>query len=302
LFGVVFKKEKKRIHRRPLQVAFYHEGRVKPHSPSLLQASKDKLLDMATKDKERMMLEEIRNKLESYIYKVKNKLEDDLEKLSQVSTEEQRETCRKLALEAEEWMYEDGYNADIATMEEKFVGLSEPFEKILRRMSELSARPAAVEALKKRLTDIEQLMGKWATDRPQVTEEERTGVLEKVEDVRKWISEMEEAQAAKQPHEEPVFFSVDVPSKTKPVEAMVVLLSKRPKPKPKKNETKAEKATTANATASDSAGNVTAESAANATATEDGASNGAEKESTTREKGAAATGTTEARVEEGEEL
>jgi hypoxia up-regulated 1 len=247
------------VHRRPLKLAVYHEGPVQPHSPELLQASKDKLLDMALRDKERIMLEESRNRLESYIYRVKNKLEDDADQLAKVSTEEQREECRKLAASAQEWMEEEGYGADFATMEDKYAELSVPFEKILLRLSELTARPAAVEALQKRLTEIEQLMEKWSTERPQVTEEERTGVLEKVEGVRKWISEQEEAQAAKKAHEDPAFLSSSVPIQTKAIEALVVRLSKKPKLKPAKNETKAD----ANSTGT---GNATAEDDGNATA------------------------------------
>jgi hypoxia up-regulated 1 len=212
---------------------------------------------MALRDKERIMLEESRNKLESYIYRVKNKLEDDADQVAKVSTKEQREECLKLALAAQEWMEDDGYGADYATMEDKYAELSSPFEKIMVRLSELTARPAAVEALKKRLSEIEQLMEKWAAERPQVTEEERASVLEKVEGVRKWIGDQEEAQASKKPHEDPAFLSSVVPDQTKQIEALVLRLSKKPKPKPKpaKNETKAGENSTspsANATFDDS--------------------------------------------------
>lgn len=239
-------KEKKRTHRKVLKVDTYHVGRVKPHSPELMEASRDKLLAMAKRDKERMMLEEARNNVESYIYKIKNRLEDDGETLAKVSTEEQREQARQLAMDAEEWLDGDGYGADLTTMKAKFAEISEPFEKILLRVSEMKDRPAAIEALQKKLTDVEQLMVKWETSMPQITEEERSNVLEKVEDIRKWISENEEAQAAKKPHEEPAFLSKDVPQQSLPLETLVLRLSRKPKPKPAKNATK-----TADATKSD---------------------------------------------------
>jgi hypoxia up-regulated 1 len=261
-------KEKKRVHRRPLQLSVYHEGRVQPHSAELLQASRDKLLEMALRDKERIMLEESRNKLESYIYRVKNKLEDDADQVAKVSTEEQRDECLKLALAAQEWMEDDGYGADYATMEDKYAELSSPFEKIMLRLSELTARPAAVEALKKRLSEIEQLMEKWTTERPQVTEEERASVLEKVEEVRKWISDQEEAQASKKPHEDPAFLSSVVPGQTKQIEAVVLRLSKKPKPKSTKNETKVEtNSTSSPGNAAFDDGNSTTEQGSNSTDT-----------------------------------
>ena len=237
-------KEKKKLHKRPLTVKAYHEGKVRPHSPELLEASKNKLLDMATRDKERMMLEESKNRVESYIYRIKNKLEDDEEVISKVTTKQQREEVRKLAVDAEEWLYDAGYDADFATMEDKYAELSTPFEKIMLRVSETTDRPEAVKALQKKLTEIEQLMAKWEQDRPQVTEEERTGVLDRIEGVRKWISDKEEEQKKKKPHEDPAFVSADVPSQTAEIEKTVLRLSRKPKPKPpKKNETKAENAT-----------------------------------------------------------
>jgi hypothetical protein len=66
-------------------------------------------------------------------------------------------------------------------------------------------------------------------------------VLAKVEDVRKWISEKEEAQEKASPSEDPVFTSEEVPAQSKPIETLVARLNRKPKPKPeKKNETKSE--------------------------------------------------------------
>lgn len=243
-------------------------------------ASKNKLLDMAAKDKERMMLEESRNRVESYIYRIKNKLEDDEATISKVTTKKQREQVKKLSADAEEWLYDDGYNADFATMEDKYAELSVPFEKIMLRVSEMTDRPAAIEALRKKLTEIEQLMAKWEKDRPQVKDEERATVLEKVEEVRKWISEKEAAQAKKKAHDDPVFVSADVPKQTESIETIVLRLGRKPKPKPpKKNATKTENATETNSTeeVADS-GNETEGTAADTDGDKDGVSDEAEDE------------------------
>lgn len=219
----------------------FHVGDVRPYWPELMEESKAKLAELERKDRERVMLEEARNKVESYIYLIKNKLVDDEEAIGKVSTTEQREELSKLANDAEEWMYDDGYNADLATMEDKYAELSGPAEKVFFRVSETTARPEAIKALQTKLTKVEDLMKKWETTMPQVTEEERADVLAKVEDVRKWISEKEEAQAKTDPSEEPAFKSEDVPSQSKPIETLVARLNRKPKPKPeKKNETKSE--------------------------------------------------------------
>jgi hypoxia up-regulated 1 len=249
----------------------------------LLAASKAKLVQMAARDKERMMLEEAKNNVESYIYRIKNKLEDESDILSKVSTEEQREACRKLAVEAEAWMEDEGYAADLATTKDKYVELSEPFERILRRVSELEDRPAAVKALQKKLDEIEQLMSKWETKLPYITEEEKAPVLTKIKDIRKWIADKEAEQASKQPHEDPVYVSQDVAVQSKPLETLVVRLSRKPKPKPlKKNETKVGNATDTNSTnATESVTfDLKANKSANDTA-EDSATNDAERKNDT---------------------
>jgi hypoxia up-regulated 1 len=246
-------------------VTTYYEGRVQPHSPEVLSASKQKLLEMAQRDKERMMLEESRNNVEAYIYKIKNKLEDDAEAIEKVTTEAQREAVRKLAENAQEWMEDKGYAADFATMEDKFAELSTPFEKILSRIKESTERPAAIVALKKKLDEIEQLMTKWDEKMPHITAEEKEPVAAAINDVRKWIADKEDAQAAKNSHDDPAFTSAEVPLQTKAVETMVMKLSRKAKPKPVKNETKAENSTASND------GNTTVPENSTATGNEGGA-------------------------------
>jgi len=230
-------KEKKKVHRRTLSVENYFEGRVQPYSSEIMAESKAKMNELARKDKERQMLEETKNKVESYIYKIKNKLIDDEENIGKVTTEAQREEVSKLSADAEEWLYEDGYSADLATMEDKYAEISEPMEKILYRLSEMTARPAAVTLLNEKLEKIEKLMVKWETSHPQITEEERAEVLAKVEEVKEWIAGKEEEQSKVAGSEDPVFTSEECPGKTKPIEVMVTRLSRKPKPKPVEKET-----------------------------------------------------------------
>jgi len=239
-------KERKRTHRKALIVESYHVGRIQPYSPELMAESKAKMEELARKDKERQMLDEARNNLESYIYLIKNKLSDDEEAIGKVSTQEQRDECQKLADAAEEWMSDDGYDADHATMVAKFVELSTPFEKIRFRQAEAITRPVAMDALTKKLTQIEEMMTVWESSMPQVTEVERNEVLAKVELVKAWMKEQQEAQEKVAPSEEPAFKSEDVPLQTKGIESILARLIRKPKPKlPKKNETKADNETKA---------------------------------------------------------
>merc|ERR1712159_234007 len=130
----IVEKEKKRTHKKTLQVEKYVVGHLQPMSSDLMDESKAKMAYLAQKDKERVMLEAAKNKVESYVYLVKNKLIDDEENIAKVTTEEQREELRKLAMDGEDWLYDEGYTADLAATEAKYAELSEPAEKVWFRV------------------------------------------------------------------------------------------------------------------------------------------------------------------------
>jgi len=251
---VKVQKEKKKIHKRSLEVKKYHVGRIQPLSEELRLESKAKLIALEEKDEARIKLEETRNKLESYIYKVKNKLTDDADLLEKISTEEQRSNIQELAMKAEDWLYEDGYDAELTVLDEKYEELFVPSEEIFFRSVELEARPAAIKALEEKLVKVEALMKKWETTMPQVSEEERSDVFDKITKVRTWIQEQEEAQSQKKLWETPALKSTDAPLQTKGIESLVAKLSKKPKPKPpkkEKNETKEANETSSSNTTTD---------------------------------------------------
>merc|ERR1712032_331462 len=106
-----------------------------------------------------------------------------------------------------------------------------------------------------KLVKVEALMKKWETTMPQISEEERSDVFDKITKVRTWIQEQEEAQSQKKLWETPAFKSTDAPLQTKGIESLVAKLSKKPKPKPpkkEKNETKeANETSSSNTTTTD---------------------------------------------------
>merc|ERR1711957_388467 len=110
-------------------------------------------------------------------------------------------------------------------------------EEILFRTSEMSARPEAIEALQVKLTKVEDLVKKWETTHPQITEEERSEVLAKVATTKAWIEENTAEQDKKESHEEPAFSSSEVPKQAKSLQGLVKRLSKKPKPKVEKSNT-----------------------------------------------------------------
>merc|ERR1712078_229433 len=153
-------KEKKRTHKKTLDVETYNVGKIQPLSKELIEEYKSNIEHLAELDKKRVLLEEAKNKLESYFYHVKNKLLDDEENIAKISTEEQREELSKLAREAEDWLFDEGDTADLEAIEAKYDELATPAEKVWFRLKQLVERPAAVKALNEKLVEIEEKFSK----------------------------------------------------------------------------------------------------------------------------------------------
>merc|ERR1739841_74937 len=143
-----------------------------------------------------------------------------------------------LAMDAEDWLFDEGDDADLATIQAKYDELATPAEKVWFRLKEMKARPDAVKALTEKLVEIEEKFTKWVSDLTHITDEEKEEVYSKIEGAKKWLSDKVDAQAEKAGHEDPVFTSEEVPLQTKPIQKIIAKLSKKPKPKPPKVEKK----------------------------------------------------------------
>lgn len=235
-------KDKKKTHKVSLKIEAYFDSKVMPHSLELKQESEAKLENLAEIDRERQKLEGIKNQVESYMYYIKNKLIDDEDAINSVTTQDQRDAVSKLSADAEEWLYEDGYDADYATFSDKFAEISTPMEEIIHRVKESVDRPKAIADLKSKLEKVEKLLIQWEETMPQITDEEKSDVREKSANITSWAVEMEEKQNGVKPWETPSFLSSEVSPQFKSLERLIKRLNKKPKPKPiveKSNETEA---------------------------------------------------------------
>ena len=108
----------------------YHTRRLRPYFDDIKIDSLEKIYELTLIDNKRIALDEFRNKFEGYTYHIKNKIIVDEEVISTVSIEEQCTALLALPNGAEEWIYDDGYDTDRDTFEDKFVELSDPVEKV----------------------------------------------------------------------------------------------------------------------------------------------------------------------------
>jgi len=226
-------KQRKRMHYATLKVATIVMGSVTPlnstHIATCIAANKA-LLEA---ERVRKVNAEAKNVLESFIINTRDKLSSD-DVMEEVSTEEERDVLRAEFEKMEDWLYEEGMDLDAGAYTKKKKGLEKLSAPIFLRAAEKEARPRVVAQALDAINWTSNILATWATDRPEVTEEERANVAEMCANFTTWLEEAEAKQADLQPFETPAFLSSEVTSKLEPIEKEVRRLIKKPKPKPPK--------------------------------------------------------------------
>jgi len=119
-------------------------GTCQPLSDAEVNKCIKRNADMLIEEKRRRTNAEAKNGLESFIIDTRDKIGD--EAMEQVSTEEERESLRTQFNELEDWLYGDGMSLDAKEYTKRKKELSAQTSPIFLRFSEMTDRPAAVEA------------------------------------------------------------------------------------------------------------------------------------------------------------
>ncbi|CAI5738513.1 unnamed protein product [Hyaloperonospora brassicae] len=233
-----------KTHRGKLRVVRDYEAReldedmsVLPMSEAVKKASMQMLTEMENADNRRHANLEAKNSLETFIYKTHDALAAHEADMKQVTVPEQIESLQKKLEETEEWLYDDGDKVEAVEYKKKMDALDSDLSAILFRVAELTELPVAIDTAREYAASTRELMGEWSTSKPQVTDEERSDVLEKVDELDTWLTESEALQKTTPKHEEPVMTSTQVAKKVQGVKKFVATLARRPKPQPVKVDT-----------------------------------------------------------------
>ncbi|KAG3098515.1 Heat shock protein 17 [Phytophthora idaei] len=233
-----------KTHSEKLTVVRAHETRkpeagmsVLPMSEAVKKESMRMLNEMEKADNKRRADLEAKNSLETFIYKAHDALSAQESDIKQVTVPEQIESLQTKLDETEEWLYDDGDKVEAAEYKKKMDALDSDLSAILFRVVELKELPIAINTAQEYAFSTRELMSEWITSKPQVTDEERSDVGEKLDELEAWLTESEASQKAAPKHEKPVVTSTDVAKKVQGVKKFVAVLAKRPKPQPVKTDT-----------------------------------------------------------------
>merc|ERR1711871_1402881 len=150
-------------------------------TPSKIAEARGRLKALTAADELRRKKEAANNELEAFIYSIRGKFVEDEEVLATVSTEEQRNAVVDMASQLEEWLYDDGRNAELADYKAKHLGLKEISNPILERLYEKDARPKAVEDVRATMVKLEGKIEAWNDTMPHITEEEKEKISTMIE-------------------------------------------------------------------------------------------------------------------------
>lgn len=254
MIKVKVEKERKRLHYVTLKVAKEVQGAATPITPSVVQECISRNAELLRQEQIRRTNAEAKNALESFIIDTRDKMSD--ESVEQVSTEEEREAIRSKFDTMEEWIYEDGQGLEASAYHAKKRELTSLTSPIFLRHAELEARPKAAATAREAVNWTMTILDTWATERPEITEEERKRVSGMCANFTEWLDASEAEQAKLPLTSPPAFRSTEVNAKLEPIETEVRKLIRKPKPKPpkvSKNATSAANSTSpGNGTAAES--------------------------------------------------
>jgi len=175
-----------------------------------IQASKDKLAEITSKEAERHRLEAARNTLEAVVLDLRYKL--TTEEYASAAEKGKGEAVTKKCTELEDWIYDEGYSANADTFEEKIKQLKDMFAPIARRVDEARRRPEAKQALDNAFNASSNFLAK-ARESDLLPGKEIQRLEDLIINIQTWLEGAEEAQEALAPHDDPTLKVSDIASK-----------------------------------------------------------------------------------------
>jgi len=199
--------------------------------------------EVAMRNTDRIVQEtsDMRNVLESYIYDMRDKITTE-SSLGAYATQAEKDEFVKKNEETENWLYEDGFDANKDVLAGKLAELKTLGEPVEKRATEAVARPIAIASLQRNVEKYK----KWLADAQanddfsHITEEEFSTCHKKCDEVSNWLYAMLDKQGSLAQNVGPAFYAAEVNEKNKGMSNVCSPIVHKPKPKPKVEPTKEE--------------------------------------------------------------
>ena len=192
----------------------------------------EKEVEMTNTDRIVMETSDKRNELESYIYDMRDKISSESQ-LGQYGTDEEKDAFITKNEATENWLYEEGFDANKKAFADKLAELKALGSPIEKRQAEAQGRAAAVTTLQSTL----QLYQNWVSEAQSspvyahITDEERETVRATCDAVSGWMYEMLDKQGDLQPNQDALLTVADLNAKNQELKAVCGPIMRKPVPK-----------------------------------------------------------------------
>ena len=192
---------------------------------------------MANEDRIIIETSDRRNELESYVYAMRDKLDGNLKDFV---TNSEKIQFQESIQNAENWLYEDGFDSTKSLYIKKLDELKAHGNPIERRKWENEHRGENCDGIQKQIDFCKNFATQDTEATAHITPEEKGQVMAKAEEVEKWLHEMKDKQAELNLYNDPVLTCELIQAKSKDLQSSTRSVITKPKPVPKKEEKKEE--------------------------------------------------------------
>ncbi|KAK6741049.1 hypothetical protein RB195_009106 [Necator americanus] len=200
-------------------------------------------LKMQAADLHEKMKADAKNAVEEYVYEMREKLSDSL---ADFVTEKDAEALRAELSAVEEWLYDEGEDAEKPVYEQRLGELKKLGDPIVERYREAEARKPAFDAFDRSIIRVRKAYEDYVAGgeaHAHIDSADMEKVINAIEEKKRWLDDARHRQERRSKTEPPVVFANEIAQKQQAFEAIVmpILNKKKPAPPPQKKESKPEK-------------------------------------------------------------
>ncbi|CEF67335.1 Heat shock protein 4 [Strongyloides ratti] len=181
-----------------------------------------------------------KNAVEEYVYDMRDKL---CEVLADFIQESEADEFKAHLQKTEDWLYEDGEDAETKVYEEKLSFLKKIGDPVVERYHEYENRAILFEAIETKIMQIDKFIDQYNNGveaYSHIDKNDVKKVQDAVEEKRKWVWENKDKQAKKAKYDAPHVWCREISNAKALLDSIVNPIMNRPKPKvePPKKEKK----------------------------------------------------------------
>jgi len=197
---------------------------------------------MANTDRIVRETSDMRNELESYIYDMRDKIISESQ-LAPFATDEEKSSFSAALEAAENWLYEDGFDAVKSVYAEKLAELRKIGGPIEARHREAGSRADAIVHVQRSVEHYKSWLNESQTDDKyaHITDEDRQLCHSKCDEISAWIYGLLDKQASLPLSVDPAATTAEIMAKNTELVNVCNPIMTKPSPSPKKEEKVKEK-------------------------------------------------------------